>query len=143
LQENPGNGDMNSEDSLAEARAADIIVSNPPFSRPEEADDNLFRNWVKIAFNCNCGLIGIGMTRAVKENFISEKIMQDELFVYYCPRYKFGRSGENIENSDGKKKETVQVSIYSTFNENLNYGPPLKFNSKSYLENLPTTEWNG
>ena len=143
LQENPGNGDMNSKDSIEEAKQSDIIISNPPFSRPDKADDNLFRNWIKIAFNYNCNLIGIGMTRAVKEKFISEKMLQDKLFVYYCPRYKCGRSGKNIENTDGKKKETVQVSIYSTFDEDLNYGPALKFNVHSYLEHLPTTIWDG
>ena len=76
LREAPGNGDMNSEDSLKEADEADVIVSNPPFSRPEEANDNLFRNWVMIGFEHKCDLIGIGMTRSVKERFISEKIMQ-------------------------------------------------------------------
>ena len=122
LVDAPGNGDMNSPDSLAEAEEADVIVSNPPFSNPGQAD-NLFRNFIKIAFSKNCGVVGIGMTKSIKEPWLREKILGKELFVYPCPRYTFDRAGENLENADDELKSTVQVSIYSNWKVDMDRRP--------------------
>ncbi len=64
LQDSPGDGGMESEDSLDEAQHADVIVSNPPFSSLT-GDVNKFKKWVSIALSRGCGLIGIGPTIAI------------------------------------------------------------------------------